>query len=226
MNRTSLFVLLALVGTLASPLQAGWHHHRQYYPVYQAVPGYYVPTAGAQFQYPAAQYQYPAAQFQYPAAQPPAPQNATGDAAELLKRLIGDLVTKPIENGNGGNAGDGTSAGDATQVRKDLQDLRASLTKLDTRVSEIDSKVQAHDKQLVSIQDELKALKQNAKEMLALRKAVAEVKLQMTGKTPAQVKQVLESEDFKKIVQGMIKPDVKIEDALKALKDKIEALIK
>jgi hypothetical protein len=219
MNRKFLLAFVALVGTFATAAQGGWHHRHAYsaYPsaTYGAYPVQAMPFVAGAFpmQMPANQFQLQlsdaqmqalgshvaAAQAaQAAAAQPAAAPQAMQNTIDDLRKLVGDLQDRLID----GNAGAGGESGDVSQVSKDLAALRKSLT---ARVDELDETVELHAKHIVSIHKELK-----------------EIKVKLEGKTPGPVKKVLESESFKTTLQGMLKPEVKIDDAIKSLKDKIE----
>lgn len=206
MNRTSSFVLFMLIGAFTATAQAGWHHRHQYYQVYQ--------TPYVVGQMPALQMQFPAADFQMQfsdsqmralaghlaaaqaaAAQPSfAPQELRGTADEL-RRLIGDLKDRLLE----GNLVEDDGSGGSSEIKRELAKLRTSLT---ARADKVDSELDKHAKHIAALYHELDRLK--------------------NGKTPAAVKKALDSDAFKSAVQDLLKPGVKIEDAVKSLKDKIE----
>jgi hypothetical protein len=215
MNRTFILFVVVLFGTFASGAQAGWHHRHAYsaypaaYPV-QAMPyvaGAYpmqVPAGQLQLQLSSADMQALASHVaaaqaaQDAAAQPAAAPQELQNTVDDLKRRVGDLLEKLVD----GNTGEIISGGDDSQVRKDLAALRKSLT---ARIDELDETVELHAKHIVSIHKELK-----------------ELRVRLDGKTPGPVKKVLDSESFRTTLQGMLKPEVKLDDALKTLKDKIE----
>lgn len=129
-------VPLFLVSLVAGTAQAGWwhHHHRHCCPVYQAVPGYYMPA-----------YQ--------PQVQMVQGQSAIGET--LLLELVRKLVPTP---GTPSPPNPGTPVA-TSEIKQDLADIKASLKNLDARVENINSTVQAHGEAFGMIMTELKELR-------------------------------------------------------------------
>ncbi|WP_425613788.1 hypothetical protein NA78x_003629 [Anatilimnocola sp. NA78] len=207
---TTSVALLVLIGSIYGPVQAGWHHRHRHAQSQAVMPGYYVPGAAfdssAQMQLSGDQLlalgaQIQAAQAQSQAANAPGFQMAPGDKAALLKKLIGTLAENLVADG--GDAGDGdVDVGPAVDMSKVRAELRALKKELTADIKKVDVRVDKLDEE------------------------VKELSILVKGKTPTEVQQVLNSAEFQKSLEGILKPGITPEAAANTLKSTIEKMIK